>query len=311
MDIKEYLYKAKEVETSLYEQRRMMTKLTNMYNNIPNSRKREVILTEQSPSERGSSIIPILCVIGAIIGVFVGFPKGVHAYHGGGLFAPLGILLSGIKYSIIYILIFGIIGLIISGIIIFIINCIDKAKINKENYYIRSENEKKYKFNNDQTAIEKQQQAIIVEEINILKQNYQQTLGILNKLYSLNIIFPKYQGLVPICSFYEYFCSGRCNTLEGHEGAYNIYESELRQNLIIDKLDIVIDKLEQIESAQYMLYDAVRSTNNNINRIAREMSSMSSKLQSISHNTQIIEYNTTQTRRNTDILTWLEVYKNT
>jgi hypothetical protein len=114
---------------------------------------------------------------------------------------------------------------------------------------------------------------------------------------------------VPICSFYEYFCSGRCNSLEGHEGAYNIYENELRQNLIIGKLDVVIDRLDQIEGNQYMLYDAINSTNQRINNISREMKTLSGQIKSISASSRIIEYNTAKSMENTEVLKWLEIHK--
>ena len=37
-------------------------------------------------------------------------------------------------------------------------------------------------------------------------------------------------------------------------GAYNLYEQELRQNLIINKLDFVIDRLDTVIDNQHMLY---------------------------------------------------------
>ena len=66
---------------------------------------------------------------------------------------------------------------------------------------------------------------------------YEKIIRNLVSFYSKNIIYPKYRGLVPIAAFYEYFNSGRCDTLTGHEGAYNIYETEIRMNIIIAKLD--------------------------------------------------------------------------
>lgn len=75
----------------------------------------------------------------------------------------------------------------------------------------------------------------------------------LRRLYDLNIIHEKYRSLVPVTMFYEYFETGRCTTLTGHEGAYNLYEAELRQNIIIDKLDGIKDQLEDIKKNQYYL----------------------------------------------------------
>lgn len=81
------------------------------------------------------------------------------------------------------------------------------------------------------------------------------------QLYSYNIIYPKYQNFAAISQICEYFESGRCSELEGPSGAYNLYESELRQNIIIDKLDTIISQLDRIERNQYKIYDAICESN--------------------------------------------------
>lgn len=83
----------------------------------------------------------------------------------------------------------------------------------------------------------------------------------LRKIYDRGIIFPKYRNLIMMCSIYEYFCSGRCTTLEGHEGAYNILEMEIRLDRIITQLDKVITQLGAIQQSQYMLYSAIQESN--------------------------------------------------
>lgn len=110
----------------------------------------------------------------------------------------------------------------------------------------------------------------------------------LNQLYSLDIIFPKYRNFVAISQIYEYFMSGRCTELEGHEGAYNIFESELRQNVIISQLNDVLANLEEIKQTQYMIYDAICFAN--------------SQLAQIESNTAAIAYNTSVTAENTAII---------
>ena len=45
--------------------------------------------------------------------------------------------------------------------------------------------------------------------------------------------------MVMVCSLYEYVCSGRCDTLAGHEGAYNIWEMEIRLDKIVTQLGLV------------------------------------------------------------------------
>ena len=83
----------------------------------------------------------------------------------------------------------------------------------------------------------------------------------LENLYDVNIIYPKYRNLVAVTTIYEYLASGRCDTLEGTDGAYNLYEMELRQNIIIGQLSSVLDSLEQIKNNQFTLYNEIEESN--------------------------------------------------
>lgn len=100
----------------------------------------------------------------------------------------------------------------------------------------------------------------------------------LKTVYEKNIIFPKYRNLVMVCSLYEYICAGRCDTLEGHEGAYNILETEIRLDRIVSQLDQVIAHLEQIQQNQFMLYSAIQNSNQRLSQIMDSTSRMASRL---------------------------------
>lgn len=93
----------------------------------------------------------------------------------------------------------------------------------------------------------------------------------LDQYYSADIIFPKYRNLPALSSLYEYLTTGRCSELTGPNGAYNLYESEARQNTIITKLNIIISQLEQIRDNQYVLYEEVKKINYNTQKIAAEI----------------------------------------
>lgn len=128
-------------------------------------------------------------------------------------------------------------------------------------------------------------------------------------LYHLNVIFPKYQNWIALTSFYEYLAAGRCNMLEGHEGAYNIYENEIRANLVVNQLSQIAESLEQVKANQNMIYSELVSINQNIdalnttmnsalqilNNISKNTETMSSALDNISQNTEIIAHNTAVT----------------
>ena len=88
-----------------------------------------------------------------------------------------------------------------------------------------------------------------------------------NQLYATEIIYGKYRDLAAVTSFYEYLLSGRCEALDGVNGCYNLYESELRANIIINKLDAIGDSLEQIKGNQYMLYSQLSQINTELNTL--------------------------------------------
>lgn len=116
----------------------------------------------------------------------------------------------------------------------------------------------------------------------------------LQKIYDKNIIFPKYRNLTMVCSLYEYICAGRCTELEGHEGAYNIIETEIRLDHIILQLDKVIAQLEQIKNNQFMLYSAVQESNHRSSLIQRDLDRMAGSLDGLYTTTAQLNANAAQ-----------------
>lgn len=101
----------------------------------------------------------------------------------------------------------------------------------------------------------------------------------LDALYAEDIIFPKYRNLVAITAINEYLLSGRCYSLEGPDGAYNLYEMELRQNIVIGQLSNIISNLEQIRSNQYSLYEQLTRSNALVENIMHELRDIRSDTQ--------------------------------
>lgn len=133
-------------------------------------------------------------------------------------------------------------------------------------------------------------------------QKLNETRGILKQYYDMNFIYPKYRGLVPICTICEYLESGRCFSLIGPDGAYNLYESELRSNMVLSKLDDVIDRLDTLSAGQQMLADAIRQSNQRVQQL-------SSSLDRIEQNTAVSAYYSRVTAANTDYLSWLATFR--
>lgn len=115
-----------------------------------------------------------------------------------------------------------------------------------------------------------------------------ETKKTLQKLYELDILFPKYRNIVAVSTMYEYFASGRVSELEGAGGAYNLYEAELRQNLIINKMDVIIHKLEDIKANQYSLYTELQKTNKTLDGISSDVKKIVNNTETIANNTEAI-----------------------
>lgn len=130
------------------------------------------------------------------------------------------------------------------------------------------------------------QQMVAIQKKNLSKayQIYQrcdatikQTEQTLGQYYSLDIIYQKYRGLIPVATMYEYFEAGLCTELTGHEGAYLIYERQLQANIIIGKLDQIIDRLDEIAANQRVLAQSIQTSNRMIDSMSKSVQSMVEK----------------------------------
>ncbi len=119
-----------------------------------------------------------------------------------------------------------------------------------------------------------------------------------NNLYAYDIVFGKYRNAVALSTFYEYLMSGRCSALEGATGAYNLYEEQVRADMIIGQLAQVIERLDKIQNTQYMIYSELQTVNKNLDYLNKTMDAAMVSLQNmekdianISANTDVIAHN--------------------
>lgn len=105
-----------------------------------------------------------------------------------------------------------------------------------------------------------------LEMANAMKK-LQESKKVLADIYDANIIYPKYRNLPAVSCFLEYLLSGRCTTLEGVNGAYNLYENEARMDRIVTRLDYISTQLDRIQFNQQLLYSAVKQCNQDVNSL--------------------------------------------
>lgn len=121
-------------------------------------------------------------------------------------------------------------------------------------------------------------QAALRADLNNLQSALTKTKNCLKQLYGKGVLYSKYRNYACVCSLYEYFDSGRCTRLEGHEGAYNILESEMRLNRIITQTNQILSKLDEIKENQELLYDSIQESNRKADKLLASCQDMSNQL---------------------------------
>lgn len=291
-NLKAYIQKVYELESSLYQQRQLGRQLQYeiniRYNYSGDTRSREHIGYYSEFFEWE---------------IFVGYVV---------LFTIIGLLLTCDEIGILpanLLIAFPIFGFFFP----FIIELFRFNSVKHHNAEVDRENKEIAKHNAQLCTKMRKQADVIQTELDQVNNSIAQTLHTLDIYYQMNIIAPKYQhNLIAISSFHEYLTLERTHSLTfnpGDSGAYNIYENELRLNVIIGKLDDIIDRLDQIKSKQYSLYQAIQSSNRTSNQILQATRQSSQRLEAIENNSVISAYNSVLTESNTRYLKWAEMFK--
>lgn len=208
----------------------------------------------------------------------------------------LGLTISG---HIVGIIIGTVCGIFLPLIVMLIIHMHKKSKVNKINKQIEEKNNQIILENEKKINLYRQMAIELKNQNKIIASKYKQTKDVLNQYYALGIIYPKYRNLVSISYIYEYLMSGRCTALEGHGGAYDVFECDKRFESITTRLDVIVNKLDQIEINQHQIYSAVKGGIKSSNQL---VNSMLQNIENISNNTKINTYYNEVSARNTEFL---------
>lgn len=171
-----------------------------------------------------------------------------------------------------------------------------KAYENSYNNYLE-----KIELEKQRVASETLKKEYLEIQYDELYSTYSNSLETVEQMYNLDFIFPKYRNFAAMTQIAEYFLSGRCDRLDGPNGAYNLYESELKMNMIFDKLNVVVNNLEQIRRNQYMLYEEISESNKIAEQLLGSINYACDRLSDISVNTAVTAYNTKVIQRNTEM----------
>ena len=250
-ELKTYLGIVLDLEKERYLQERMVQQLERRIAQLGHPKKLYRPVKKEVHCYEVGSLLFGAFIVGAV-------PGGIIGLFSGGLFS--GGLIRGA-------LIGGIILSLLAGILEISNYCRrqDEAQAEYENLLSRYEQDEQA----DAIRVRAERKALefLKQELNLIRAHATKTDNFLKACYARNIIFEKYRGLSMVASLYEYISAGRCSTLEGHEGAYNILETEMRLDRIIVSLDTIISQLEDIKYMQRVLYDVVTEANETLHNL--------------------------------------------
>lgn len=149
-----------------------------------------------------------------------------------------------------------------------------KEEAQKEKEFEIAKIKEKIAALNKEKPVNKTENTVSVFILNDIKSAEKQLVAAVkarSAFYGYNIIYPKYRNYVAITTFCEYVASGRCSSLEGVDGAYNLYETECMNNLIVSQLTIIADKLEDIKQNQILMYKELKTINQNLKKLNETM----------------------------------------
>lgn len=186
---------------------------------------------------------------------------------------------------------------------------------------LKKEEQKKVKeFTDELFYLKKVRLTELADEISRGQNAYDKQIEALHKYYSVRIIYEKYQGLIPVSTMLDYLKSGRVNRLTGQNGAYNLFEQELRQNMIIQKPDDLISVNTALLNSQYALQRSVQGVLNEVSRVRKSVDHVSeenrknaieieSGVRKLQKSQDAIKYYASITSDNVEYLTHLETFR--
>ena len=284
--LKEYLAIVIDMEKNIFLQNQAISRLQGEIDELgkPSSYDKPLEPVKPEETNTGEILLGLLLpIIFGILGVFV-------VKWGAGFWGTPGFMMAVITVP------FGV-GFILVAIIVTLfvelpdtIKEIRNGKMAQLHYEEKLKNYKQElkeyydKLRSDKDRVEEElvRKSVLADNLNEIQDQRSKSSMNLGKIYSKNIIYPKYRNLPMLCSIYEYLCSGRCSTLEGRDGAYNILEMEIRLDRIITSLNLILANLQAIRQNQYVLYSAIQDSSRKVSAIVDNANQMANHIEQIS-----------------------------
>lgn len=205
---------------------------------------------------------------------------------------------------------------LIVGIIIAILMGIlwnwSNAETNKENAKIKKIREKEMSslIYNENQRVNKELEIKnkLMKQIYFIKEQQDINKAALKALYDKRSVPNKLRGLAQALMIYEYIDMRICLELEGPFGAYNKWHEDLKYMNLVDKIDNIASKIDDIRNTQKNLYDVVIQVNETVNKVDSTNNTMIQSLGKIDQNTYLTQLNTADSALSNRIMCNLSIY---
>lgn len=286
MDLKQYVMDVEHLEKQKYALERIIgsidKKLKTLGRPYTVQRRNNPISEEDTSvnSTRGGLIVAAILLITIGLYLFCEDPSAVS----------LGVALILITPAV----------LILIGVYAYMKSNIQKYDQNE--IIIQREYQAQLQAAKQQEQFEKKIAVYYQQARNKLYTTYQKTCNLLGQIYAKGIIAEEYRyDIVAICTFSQYLRSRKCFTLEGHEGAYLLYEEEKYRRIVLGKLDEIIQHLDRIEQNQYGIVMALREINSTQNRILNNLQGIAQRQEQQLDNAEYMRYDLEVLKTNSNI----------
>lgn len=311
--ITEYLSDLASVERILYVQGILISQLRGQLRQLETGRelfRKKEIAAKKGVYETLLENLPIFACLftGMIILVWITF-KDLMREHG--VYASFTL-----RYWVLIFIPTGIISCIISTIICIIVAWLisfarfRKRKKNNEYTWERLE----FPLGSIENIPAENKAKIkeqLMEQIHQLTHQWTDMIVLKSRLCSLEIIKQKYQSIIPIHSFYEYFSTSQCITLKGKKGAYKLYKKECQMNLIKTGIEDVWDGLDtnEFNISQHTLYSSLKNMKCIVLEIFTENQKIIGDPQNIGENAFLVAFCSLVEREESRIMQNLSMYE--
>lgn len=129
----------------------------------------------------------------------------------------------------------------------------------------------------------------LTEQKRTVEAMLEEVASIRSALFNSNVLYPKYRTLIAEANFLEYLESGRCDSLTGESGAYNLYESEIRAGVINPLLEQLLLSMETIKLSQTVLYNILDDVSVFVDDAMKKLDDTLEEFTTKQSNTQLAE----------------------